>query len=989
MKKLFAIALCAMMVAAPVSAQKKSALAFDSYEWDFGTIQAAAGAVCHTFSFKNRSKADVKVATVKPSCECISAVVPEGVVAPGATAEVMVVFQPAKSLGKSFRSVELLDANGQTLGALSIKAVVNEGGTVMQYPYQNPQLSYAERVENLLSLLTPEEKVGLMMNKSVSIDRLGIPSYNWWSEACHGVRQGGYTVYPQPIGMAAAFNPQQMYDVFSTVSDEARANWNRTDHSDPKLYNVPMGVTYYPGNPELTFWCPNVNIFRDPRWGRGQETCGEDPYLNAVLGVQTVLGMQGNNDRYFKTHACAKHYAVHSGPEPLRHSYNASVSMRDLWETYLPAFKSLVKKGNVREVMCAYNRYEGVPCCTSDRLLVDILRRKWNYEAIVLTDCDAINNFYNRGQHETHPDPLSASVDAVLNGTDLECGKVFMVLTEALEKGLIQESTLDFHLRRTLYGRFELGMFDPAEMLPWANLTPDVISSEANNNLAIQAARESMVLLHNGKLNIENGKWGETVLPLSKSLKNIAVVGPNADDVELLNGNYGGTPTKEHQHSLLEGIRAAVPGANVFYKKACELADGETTIHHLQEFNDGKGVFVEFYNNKELSGEPAVTGYYNELNFSTFGAWGFAQGVSKDTLSVRVSGQYKATFTGDMKYTLATENGYLLKVNGQVVEEAQGGGRRGFGFGRRTPDYKSFPVQEGQTYDVVIEYRHGNGQFAMLRGDICERKPVEFDDLAEEVKDMDVIIIIGGISARMEGEGGDKADIELPAVQQKLVRAMHATGRPVVFVNCSGSAIAFGSVEGQYDALLQAWYPGQGGSKALADVLFGDYNPSGKLPVTFYRTNDDLPDFLDYSMENRTYRYFRGQPQYAFGYGLSYTTFAYGKGKLSRGSMKADGQVTLTVPVTNTGNREGAETVQVYVKALDYPEAPIKSLRGFQKLTLAAGQTAQATITLDGEAFEYYDPSIDELSTRPGRYQILYGSSSREGDLQSLEFVVR
>ena len=986
MKKFFAIALCALMAAVPASAQKKSALTFDAYEWDFGTIQSAAGAVCHTFTFKNRSKADVKIATVKPSCECIAAVVPEGVVAPGATAEVMVVFQPAKSLGKSFRSVELLDANGQTLGALSIKAVVNEGGTVMQYPYQNPKLSYAERVENLLSLLTPEEKVGLMMNKSVSIDRLGIPSYNWWSEACHGVRQGGYTVYPQPIGMAAAFNPQQVYDVFSTVSDEARANWNRTDHSDPKLYNVPMGVTYYPGNPELTFWCPNVNIFRDPRWGRGQETCGEDPYLNAVLGVQTVLGMQGNDDRYFKTHACAKHYAVHSGPEPLRHSYNASISMRDLWETYLPAFKSLVTKGNVREVMCAYNRYEGVPCCTSDRLLVDILRRKWNYEAIVLTDCDAINNFYNRGQHETHPDPLSASVDAVLNGTDLECGKVFMVLTEALEKGLIQESTLDFHLRRTLYGRFELGMFDPAEMLPWANLTPDVISSEANNNLAIQAARESMVLLENKKLQDGQGEW-KAVLPLSKNLKNIAVVGPNADDIELLNGNYGGTPTKEHQHSLLEGIQTAVPGANVFYRKACELADGETTIHHLQEFNDGKGVFVEFYNNKELSGEPAATGYYNELNFSTFGAWGFAQGVSKDTLSVRVSGQYKATFTGDMKYTLATDNGYLLKVNGQVVEEAQGGGRRG-GFRRRV-EYKSFPVQEGQTYDVVIEYRHGNGQFAMLRGDICERKPVEFDDLAEEVKDMDVIIIIGGISARMEGEGGDKADIELPAVQQKLVRAMHATGRPVVFVNCSGSAIAFGSVEGQYDALVQAWYPGQGGSKALADVLFGDYNPSGKLPVTFYRTNDDLPDFLDYSMENRTYRYFRGQPQYAFGYGLSYTTFAYGKGKLSRNSMKADGKVTITVPVTNTGSREGAETVQIYVKALDYPEPPIKSLRGFQKLTLAAGQTAQASITLDGEAFEYYDPSIDELSTRPGRYQILYGSSSRDNDLQSLDFVVR
>ena len=866
------------------------------------------------------------------------------------------------------------------LGLAVTAMLATTASAQMKYPFQDPTLSNKERVENLLSLLTPDEKVGLMMNKSVSVDRLGIPSYNWWSEACHGVRQGGYTVYPQPIGMAAAFNAQLVYDVFSQVSDEARANWNRTDHNDPKLFNVPMGVTYYPGNPELTFWCPNVNIFRDPRWGRGQETCGEDPYLNAVLGVQTVLGMQGDDDKYLKTHACAKHYAVHSGPEPLRHSYNASVSMRDLWETYLPAFKALVKKGNVREVMCAYNRYEGVPCCTSDRLLVDILRRKWNYDAIVLTDCDAINNFYNRGQHETHKGPLEASVDAVLNGTDLECGKVFMVLTEALEKGLIQESTLDYHLRKTLYGRFELGMFDPAEMLPWANLAPSVISSESNNDLATQAARESMVLLENSK----------GVLPLSKNLKRIAVLGPNADDVGMLNGNYGGTPTKEHQHSLLEGIKNALPNTEVFYKKACELSDGYTTVHHLQEFNDGKGIMAEFFNNNSLSGKPAVTGYYNELNFSTFGAWGFAQGVSKDTLSVRLSGKYKATFTGDMQYTLSTDNGYVLKVNGNVVEESKGGGGRGgFGFGRGAANYKSFPVKAGETYDVVIEYKHGNGNFAMLRGDICERKLIEFDDLAKEVKDMDAIIIIGGISARMEGEGGDKQDIELPAVQQRLVRAMHATGKPVVFVNCSGSAIAFGSVEGQYDALLQAWYPGQGGAKALAEVLFGDFNPSGKLPVTFYRSNDDLPDFLDYSMENRTYRYFKGVPQFAFGYGLSYTTFKCGQGKLSKTSMPIDGKVTLTVPVTNTGNREGAEVVQVYVKALDYPEAPIKSLKGFQKVFLNAGQTAQAVITLDGESFEYYDPSIDELSTRPGRYKILYGSSSLDKDLQSLDFVVK
>ncbi len=846
-----------------------------------------------------------------------------------------------------------------------------------KYTWQNPQLPTAERVENLISMLTPEEKVGLMMNKSISVDRLGIPSYNWWSEACHGVRQGGYTVFPQPIGMAAAFSEQLVYDVFSAVSDEARANWNRTDHNDPKLFNVPMGVIYYPGNPELTFWCPNVNIFRDPRWGRGQETCGEDPYMNAVLGVQTVLGMQGNDSRYFKTHACAKHYAVHSGPEPLRHSMNVEPTNRDLWETYLPAFKALVKKANVREVMCAYQRFEGKPCCTSDRLLIDILRNKWGYDGLVVTDCDAINNFFNKGQHETHTDGLSASVDAVLNGTDLECGKVFMVLTEAMQKGLIKESDLDQHLRKTLTGRFELGMFDPADMLPWAKLGPEVISNEQFDALATQAARESMVLLKN------NG-----ILPLSKNVKTIAVLGPNADDAAMLNGNYGGTPTEAHTHSLLAGIKAAVPNASIIYHKACELNDEYTTIHHLPDFNEGRGAKVEFWNNATMEGTPVKTDYYNELNFSTFGAWGFADGVSRDTLSVRISGQYKATFTGEMKYTLTTDNGYTLRVNGKVVEKAEGGMRRGFGFGRKV-EYKSFPVKAGETYDIVIEYGHDHGQFALLRGDICERILVDFTDLAKEVSAADAIIIIGGISAQMEGEGGDKADINLPKVQQMLLKAMHATGRPVVFVNCSGSAIAFGGIEDQYDALLQAWYAGQGGAKALAEVLFGDYNPGGKLPVTFYASNDDLPDFLDYRMENRTYRYFRGKALYPFGYGLSYTTFSIGKGQLSASTINKDGKVTLTVPVTNTGKREGTETVQVYVKALDYPDAPIKSLKGFQKLSLKAGETATATITLDGETFEYYDESIDELSTRPGRYQILYGNSSQEKDLKMIPLFVK
>ena len=841
--------------------------------------------------------------------------------------------------------------------------------TAQTLPYQNPSLTAEQRAEDLLSRLTLEEKTLLMMDASPAIPRLGIPTFQWWSEALHGVGRNGFaTVYPITTMMAASWDDALVYQIFSAISDEARVKHQEARRSG--------NIQRYQG---LSFWTPNINIFRDPRWGRGQETCGEDPYLNAVLGVQTVLGMQGNNDKYFKTHACAKHYAVHSGPEPLRHSMNVEPTNRDLWETYLPAFKALVKKGNVREVMCAYQRFEGKPCCTSDRLLIDILRNKWGYDAIVLTDCDAINNFFNRGQHETHKDGLSASVDAVLNGTDLECGKVFMSLVEGLKKGLIKESDLDNHLRKTLMGRFELGMFDPADMLPWAKLGADVISSEKNDAMAVQAARESMVLLEN--------KAG--ILPLSKSIKTLAVLGPNADDVNMLNGNYGGTPTAAHQHSLLSGIKAAVPGAKIIYNKACELNDEYTTIHHLQDFNDGKGVKVEFFNNKELAGEPAKTDYYNELNFSTFGAWGFAQGVNRDTLSVRISGQYKSNFTGEMKYTLTTDNGYVLKVNGEVVEEAQAGGRRGFfGFGRK-PQYKSFPVEAGKTYDVVIEYKHGNGQFAMLRGDICERNLVDFTDLANQVKEADAIVIIGGISAQMEGEGGDKQDIELPKVQQMLVKAMHKTGKPVVFVNCSGSAIAFGSVEGEYDALLQAWYAGQGGAKALAEVLFGDYNPGGKLPVTFYRSNNDLPDFLDYSMKNRTYRYFTGVPQYAFGYGLSYTTFALGDAKISAKQMKKNGKVTLTVPVTNTGKREGTETVQVYVKRLDDAGAPIKALKGFQKLNLKAGETQKATITLDGEAFEYYDEMIDELATKAGRYQILYGTSSMDKDLKTIDFVVK
>ena len=847
-----------------------------------------------------------------------------------------------------------------------------------EYPFQNPSLNMEQRIENLLSLLTPEEKIGLLMNKSVSVDSLGIPSYNWWSEACHGVRADGYTVYPQTIGLAATFDPDQVYEIYSTVSDEARANWNRSQRE----WNVDDQARYYPGNPELSFWCPNINIFRDPRWGRGQETPGEDPYLTSVIGLQTVLGMQQKTGKYYKTHACAKHYAVHSGPEPLRHSMDVSVSMRDLWETYLPAFKTLVVEGDVREVMGAYQRYEGVPCTMNDRLLIDILRDKWGYDGLVVTDCDAVNNYFTRGQHMTHPDAAHAAADAIKHGTDLECGRTFRTLSDALEQGLITVEDLDHALVPVLRGRFELGTLDPDSLSPWKDLQPDVISSEKHHALAVEAAREGTVLLKN-----------DGILPLSKDVKRIAVVGPNADNVDLMNGNYGGTPTDEHKQSILSGIRAAFPDAEVVYDKACELVDEYNTINHLGEFNEGKGILVEFFNNKTFEGEPAAANYYDALNFSTFGGYGFADGVNTNEFCARATGKWTAPFTGNIKYVINGDNGYKFFVNGRLVEQQDGSAGRGFGgfggFGRRRAvEYKEFPVVEGKTYDMKIEYVKGGSPFAMFSAQFCERNQPDVEALAAQIGDVDAWIMVGGISAQLEGEGGDKADIEVPAVQQRILKGLHATGKPVILVNCSGSALAFAPIVDDCNAILQAWYGGEGGAQAIGEILNGEVNPSGKLPITFYASTDQLPDFMDYSMEGRTYRYFRGEPQYPFGFGLSYTTFAYGQGKLSKSSVKAGQGVKVTVPVTNTGNRAGDEVVQVYVKALDNPDAPIKGLKGFQRVSIAPGKTAKVTVELAPSAFEYYDGE-DGLAVKPGKYQILYGSSSADKDLQALDFEVK
>ena len=850
-----------------------------------------------------------------------------------------------------------------------------------EYPFQNPRLKIDKRVDNLISLLTPEEKIGLMMNGSVSVDRLDIPAYNWWNEACHGICYDDVTVFPQVIALGATFDSDQQLEIYTAVSDEARAVWNTTDHHV-------LGVTEPNGNiwhQGLSFWCPNVNIFRDPRWGRGQETPGEDPYLNAVMGTQTVKGMQGNDKKYFKLHSCAKHYAVHSGPEPLRHRFNVSVSMRDLWETYLPAFKTIVEEGNVQEVMCAYHRYEDEPCCASDRLLQDILRDKWGFSGIVVSDCGAINDFYRPTNHGTHPDAASASADAVLSGTDVECGTAYKSLVDAISRGLITEAEIDVNLRRILRCRFELGMFDPAEMLPWANLGLDDLSSPAHTELAKKAAREAIVLLKN-----DNG-----ILPLRKDGITIAVVGPNADDARVILGNYNGYPTEANTKTILDAIREAVPGAKVIYDKGCDLNDASISTHYVSRINGGAGLHAEYYNDTEFGGPVVATVDYDApLSLNTTSpalahedcAW--VEGLNLTGFSARYSGTFTADYTGEMIYTVRGSSKYNFSVNGKTVAEQAGApGGRGFGgfggFGRGFAP-TTFPVVEGQTYEISIELSQPEARSASFSFDIYSRRPVDFAAVAENVKDADVIVMVSGISSDIEGEGHDRSYIELPEVQQQLLAAMDETGKPVVVVNVSGSAIGFGNVESKYDALVQAWYGGQACGIAVADVLFGDYNPAGRLPVTFYASTDQLPDFEDYSMENRTYRYFKGEPLYAFGYGLSYTSFSYGEAKV-KGKAKS---MTLTVPVTNTGAVDGDEVVQVYVKALDDPGAPIKALKGFKRVNIPAGATVDVTVNLSDAAFDFYDEAADELSLKHGRYQLLYGSSSRDCDLKAVEVEV-
>lgn len=835
--------------------------------------------------------------------------------------------------------------------------------TAQLLPYCNPDLSARERARDLLSRLTLEEKARLMLDESPAIPRLGIKKFFWWSEALHGAaNMGGVTVFPEPVGMAASFNDGLLRRVFDAASDEMRAQYNR------RMLNGGEDEKFH----SLSVWTPNVNIFRDPRWGRGQETYGEDPYLTSVMGTAVVRGLQGpETAKYRKLWACAKHYAVHSGPEYTRHTANvADVSPRDLWETYLPAFKTLVTEAKVREVMCAYQRLDDDPCCSNNRLLQQILRDEWGFNYLVVSDCGAVTDIY--ANHKTSSDAVHAAAKAAVAGTDVECGfgYAYKTIPEAVRRGLITEAEVDKHVLRLLEGRFDLGEMDDPKLVEWSKIPASVMDSKAHRQLALDMARQSLVLLLN--------KGG--VLPLKAGGEPIAVIGPNADDEPMMWGNYNGTPNRTV--TILNGIKAR--HTRVTYLKGCDLTDTKTVNSLLPQcaIDGRKGLRGTFWNNTGMQGRPVATQFYTApVAVTTAGMHNFAPGVNVEDFSAKYETVYTPKTSGEVVVNVEGCGDFSLYVNGkeQVKHHTW----------RTTPTRTPLQVKAGEEYRIEVRFAFVKTWGANLKINIGTEHPIDYQAIIRKLQGIRKVVFVGGISAALEGEempvdidgfkGGDRTNIELPKVQRDFLRALHEAGKTVVFVNCSGSAIALEPEMETCDAILQAWYAGQEGGTAVSDVLFGTVNPSGKLPVTFYKRTDQLPDYEDYSMRGRTYRYF-SDPLFAFGYGLSYTTFRFGRAR----AEAAEGGYRLSVPLTNTGTRPGEEVVQVYIRRVADANGPLKSLRAFRRVALKAGESTTVEIPLSRKSFECFDESTNTMRTLPGDYELMYGNSSRPEDLQTL-----
>ena len=832
-------------------------------------------------------------------------------------------------------------------------------------PYQNPNLSAKERAKDLCSRLTLEEKAKLMLDESPAIPRLGIKKFFWWSEALHGAaNMGNVTVFPEPVAMASSFNPILLYKVFDAASTEFRAQYNR------RMLNGGEDEKFH----SLSVWTPNVNIFRDPRWGRGQETYGEDPYLTSVMGTQVVRGLQGPEDaKYRKLWACAKHYAVHSGPEYTRHSANlTNVSPRDMWETYMPAFKTLVQDAKVREVMCAYQRLDDDPCCGSQRLLQTILRDEWGFQYLVVSDCGAVSDFYE--SHKSSSSPVHASAKATIAGTDVECGYgyAYRSIPEAVKRGFMTEAEVDKHVIRLLEGRFDLGEMDDPSLVEWSKIPYSAMDSKEHRQIAVDMARQTIVLLQNKN----------NVLPLQKNKERIAIIGPNADNEPMMWGNYNGTPN--HTITILDGIKTKQK--KLFYTKGCDLTYDkvmECLMASQCSFEGKKGMKGTFWNNRRMEGKPVTTQYYTQpLAVTTFGMHNFAPGVQLEDFSAK----YETTFTPQ-------EAGeYVVNVDGCGHFELFIDGVQKFRhrIWRTTPNRVAIQAEKGKSYNIEVRFSHIQTYNANLAINIAKEHPIDYQQTIDQLKGIDKVIFVGGISAALEGEempveidgfkGGDRTYIELPKVQREFLKALKAAGKTIIFVNCSGSAIALLPETETCDAIVQAWYPGQEGGTAVADVLFGDYNPAGKLPVTFYKSSDQLPDYEDYSMKGRTYRYFN-DALFPFGFGLSYTSFTIDNGQLK---LDNEGKGTLTVDVTNTGTRDGDEIVQLYIRDLQDKEGPLKSLRGFQRVKIKAGQTEKVTIQLTRKSFEFFDTETNTMRVKPGTYELLYGNSSADRSLKTL-----
>jgi beta-glucosidase len=875
-------------------------------------------------------------------------------------------FAPLPRRNPSAVAAALLAA---TLAAGAPDAAAQAAAQAPTPAWQNRSLSFQARAADLVGRMTLEEKVSQMVDVAAAIPRLGVPAYDWWNEALHGVARAGLaTSFPQAIGMAATWDDSLIYREATAISDEARAKYHELlRHGTPLRFQG------------LTFWSPNVNLFRDPRWGRGQETYGEDPYLSGRLAVEFVRGMQGDDPRYLKTVSTPKHYAVHSGPEPLRHQFNVIPSDRDLHESYLPQFRAAVATGGAESVMCAYNRVDSLPACASDLLLKAILRGSWGFGGYVVSDCDAVGDIYRT--HRVAQTAAEASAMAVKAGTDLDCGRTYDSLVAAVHQGLVSEASIDTAVTRLFVARFRLGMFDPPSEVRWARIPYSDNDSPAHRALALRVARESMVLLKNAG----------NLLPLRRNLRTIAVIGPNADQVPVLLGNYNGTPADPI--TPLRGIREAVSrGTRVIYAQGSDLADsvpvtGVVPSSVLTAADGRHGLDVAYFASRTMAGAPLFTAVDTTLD-ANWEEGAPRAGMSPDDFGVRwtatlrppVTGTYRIGLIGTVKYRLFLDDSLVLQ---SFFPRANGEPSRPF-----FPTTSEVRLDAGRAYRLRVEGEesYGVAGLQLLWAPPSEMLEVDAVRAAEQA---DVVVLCLGITSRLEGEemrihttgfvGGDRTSLDLPAPQERLLERIAAVGKPTVLVLLNGSALAVNWAQDHVPAILEAWYPGQAGGTAIADVLFGTYNPGGRLPVTFYRSVNDLPPFEDYSMANRTYRFFRGVPLYPFGYGLSYTTFGYDDLRTSADTLRGRDTLLVSVVVTNTGTRTGDEVVQLYVRHLGSKVArPIHDLRGFRRVTLRPRETRTVRFPLAASDLAYWSTETQGWVTENEPILLEVGGSSAD-----------